>query len=433
MHPSPTEASDTCMAHSSSSVNLVDRPAGPGLRPNTIGRRVNQLAERSAGSPPCRLVEHRCTADTVLHTRPIEHRSHSKPVNGAHQKGDTAMDVRSHITSRRASTHAFTLIELLVVIAIIALLIGILLPALGKARVSARLMVSQSNLKQLGIANATNAAEKDGQMGGYDWQAVSLGRQAGSFATYKEYDIGGGETHTPRDNLEAAQAQQAAILRKATGRFDGPTGIRVHEGRLPHRRYLHIPLIELLTGQQPEPIAVSPLDVNHLDFQDDPLALDLLPGANTGGDVPGGWSHPQAINRWPFASSYQSSVYSWTYERPNQNGELAIYPAGDGTLVFVPDPDGFGPRSMDDVSFPSNKSYFFEEFDYSKGAGIDGLYYADPEANINVNFFDSSVRRIRTGTPVQQPTTAAGPGAGGGQRATPGLARRTTWRKRRTP
>jgi prepilin-type N-terminal cleavage/methylation domain-containing protein len=58
----------------------------------------------------------------------------------------------------------FTLVELLVVISIIALLIGILIPAIGQARTTARLTIDQSNLRQHGIGAFNYAGDHQDNM-----------------------------------------------------------------------------------------------------------------------------------------------------------------------------------------------------------------------------------------------------------------------------
>jgi len=77
--------------------------------------------------------------------------------------------------ARTKRAGGFTLIELLVVIAIIALLIGILLPALGKARTRARGLLAMSKLRDIGMASTFYSDTNKGRIqntshsAGFDW------------------------------------------------------------------------------------------------------------------------------------------------------------------------------------------------------------------------------------------------------------------------
>jgi prepilin-type N-terminal cleavage/methylation domain-containing protein len=76
---------------------------------------------------------------------------------------------------RRWVVRGFTILELLAAIAIVAMLVGVLLPAVGKARENARVSASRSNLRQLGTAMHAYAA---------DWQDRQFAVARDTLAAY---------------------------------------------------------------------------------------------------------------------------------------------------------------------------------------------------------------------------------------------------------
>ncbi len=102
---------------------------------------------------------------------------------------------------KTTSRSGFTIIELLVVVSIIAMLVGILLPAIGRARDHARVNVSKNNLRQLGIAHETYAAEWAGRHVTYTRD--NLGLYEGDVGFYNDSIYGspsmttGFEIHPP--------------------------------------------------------------------------------------------------------------------------------------------------------------------------------------------------------------------------------------------
>lgn len=228
---------------------------------------------------------------------------------------------------------AFTLIELLVVISIVALLIAILLPALAKARETAKLSLCASQARQTTLALIMYSDDSDGWFPRVDWgQATAFHEPSGSKPTIRGY-LGRGGT-SPADHLGALEVLLCPSQDKIR-----PTYVNYSSN---------------ITGTTYRIVAAR--------------------GHGTNATWWHGW--PSQARRWP-ASNYPDALYGSPVPNTNLGPGEVLPPSQQATLL-----DGWG-----DASQSSEYRGFGVKFHTNYVAGSDRLPNNHREGS-NVAFLD---------------------------------------------
>lgn len=285
----------------------------------------------------------------------------------------------------------FSLIELLVTVVVVSTLTLTILPALASVRDKSENEQSRANLMELGQGRDQYALDNKDRIFTYSW------------IPGETYMLPDGRSVSGNSWQDAAARQNQEIIMRRTGRISGATKITSMNGRLPHRRFTHLVLMDYLAGDDDVffsgQLAIDPADQNRLVWNENPLSYGFDSGVPYSYGNPSGydegsfWSQSGLLQRWAFTSSYEVVPFAWQPDGPDD----VYIPVSTTPNLYGVNGSGsvdLSGRTTSEVAFPSQKVHMHEDHDREQKRYP---WFAYDHAQVEKLMFDGSLNAQPSG------------------------------------